>query len=179
MERSSPSRTAGVCIRKVTLGGVSYTLSQPDKVRKAMDEEAVVIARRQLPRGLSPEERSAAMAALVCGIAYPEEWSAYWRSLWNPAFRFWNALDPADRDKALGRRVLPDDRIALLEGVEWAYDVLSGEDVTPEEREAFYPALSMVSQDELVKNSSGSPTEGTPVMASHTTEDSRPSTPGA
>jgi hypothetical protein len=111
-ERSSPSRTAGVCIREVTLGSMTYTLSREDRVRKAADEEAVVISRRHVPDELSGQDRADAIACVVCGIATPQEWSAYIYSAWLTAFRFWNALDPDDRQKALGRPVADDDRKA-------------------------------------------------------------------
>lgn len=156
MERSSPSRTAGIVIRKVTLAGVEYVLSQPDRVRKAADEEAVVISRRQLPQGLLPEDRASAINALVSGIASSEEWNIYYRSLWQLAFRFWNALDPDDRKKALGRPILPNDRKALLEGVTWAYELVGSDGVTKEEIESLWLAIRMVSQEVQVGESSGS-----------------------
>ena len=181
MERSSPSRTAGVVIRKVRLGGgAEYTLSQPDKVRKAADEEAVVIARRidMLPALAKacqalPEESRAAwrrdyINMMVCGIATPEEWSAYYRSFWQLAFRFFNALDPEDKNKK---------GVSLLDGVAWAYEMVSGEDVTKEEIDSLWLAIRMVSQEDAVKNSSGSEEADTPPMADPSSADGQSSTP--
>lgn len=159
MERSSPSRTAGFCIRKITLAGVEYTLSQPDKVRKAADEESVVIARRMdiLPAiarscaSLPDMERDAwrrdYISTMVCGIASPEEWRSYYNSLWQLAFRFWNALDAKDR---AGK--------SLLDGVAWAYEVINSEDVSREDIDSLWLAIRMVSQEAPLGESSGCPT---------------------
>ena len=151
MEKSSPSRTAGVVIREVTLGGTKFVLSQPDKVRRAADEEAVIISRRQMPAGLDPVDKAAAINSMMCGIATPEEWRAYWRSLWELAFRFWNALDPEDRKKHAGT----DGKTpaGLLQGVRWAYDVVSQDGITREEIDDLWMAIKMVSQEEETKNS--------------------------
>jgi len=156
-DTSSPSRTAGVVIRKVTVGGQEFTLSQPDRVRKAADEEAVVLSRRldMLPSvvractALPTDEQRAwrrdYINAMMCGIATPEEWSAYYRSMWELAFRFWNAMDPADRG---GR--------SLVDGVTWCYEMVSSEGVTKDEMESLWVGIRMVSQEEALKNSSGS-----------------------
>jgi hypothetical protein len=158
MERSSPSRVSGSLIRSVTIGGEIYMLSNPDRVRKAADEEAVIISRRQVPECLSQDERTLAMNALVCGIASLEEWVNYRRSLWNISFRFWNALDVKDKANAIGCR--PSElsgRRSLLDGVAWAYELFNSEDRTEEEFDNVWAAIRMVSQEDAIKNSSGSP----------------------
>jgi hypothetical protein len=154
--RSSPSRTAGICIRKATLGGVEYVLSVPDKVRRAADEEAVVISRRldMLPAlakacaDIPAEERQAwrqdYIRTMIVGIASPEEWTTYYRSPWNTAFRFWNALDPKEKG----------DR-SLLDGVGWCYELLNADDVTDQERDSLWLAIRMVSQEGALGESSG------------------------
>lgn len=175
MDRSSPSRTAGVVVRKVWLGGDEFTLSQPDKVRKAADEEAVVISRRQLPKSLTGDDRKEAINAMMCGIATPEEFEAYRRSAWRLAFRFWNALDPTDRMKYAG--VSGKTPAELIAGVEWAYEVLSSDERTVEEFDNLWRAILMTSQEELVGNSSGPHSEaGTQQMDRPTTEAGLPST---
>jgi len=164
-------------IRKVKLGGVEYTLSQPDKVRKAADEEAVVISRRldMLPalaracEGLPEESRAAwrrdYINTMVCGIASPEEWTVYYRSLWQLAFRFWCALDPADR----GNR-------SLLDGVSWAYEIVGGEGVTKEDMDSLWLAIRVVSQEDALGESFGSGGAATPPTDSQTTEGGQQST---
>ena len=188
MEYSSASRTAGVVAQEVTLGGVKYLLSQPDKVRKAADEESVVLARRldMLPaiaracEALPPESqeawRNAYISHLVCGFASRDEWNAYYSSLWYEAFRFWNALDPEHRvDRSHPKR--PRTR-TLVEGVTWAYEIIADEAVTPDERLAFRVAARIVSQSDLVKNSSGSEATSPPPMDTPSTEAGPVSTPG-
>lgn len=148
MQESSPSRTAGIAMREVTLAGVKYLLSQPDKVRKAADEEAVVISRRLdlLPAlaksclGMTLEQQNAwrkgYIERMTCGIASRDEWAAYFDSNWRMAFRFWNALDPKHKT------------MDLLDGVRWAYEVLMSYDVTKEEWQSLELALRAVSQSE-------------------------------
>lgn len=183
MERSSPSRTAGTAMREVTLGGKKYLLSQCDKVRRAAEEEAVIISRRldMLPAvtracaGLPDEERAGWRAAyierMMCGIASMDEWESYERSLWKVAYRFWNALDPHYK---LDENDKPK---TLLVGVEWAYQVLQTSETTRDEWDALMIAVRIVSQEELVKNSSGSEgTSPTPPTEPHSTEDGQPST---
>jgi hypothetical protein len=164
MAKSSPSRTAGAVVRKVQIGGVEYELSTPDLVRKAADEEAVLIARRldMMPavvracEALPEDKRATWMSSyldkMVCGIASNQEWLAYYSSPWQDAFRFWHALAPEER---AGR--------TLLDGVQWAYEVISGDDVSADDMRALRLAIRMVSQEDAVKNSSGSPPEGTPL----------------
>ncbi len=176
MERSSPSRTAGVVIRKVTLAGVEYTLSVPTKVRKAADEEAVVIARRldmlpaiarscaSLPEAERIAWRQSYITSMLIGIASKQEWAAYYDSLWNLAFLFWNALDPSQK----GNRT-------LMEGVAWAYELVNDENVTNEEVGSLWIAIKMVGQEETLKNSSGSAEEATPPMDSPNTTVGLPS----
>ena len=184
MERSSPSRTAGTVLREVKMGSETFLLSQPDRVRRAADEEAVVIARRldMLPAlakacvGIPEEERVAwrrdYINTMVCGIASPEEWTTYYRSLWQLAFRFWNALDPKHKLTDDGKR-----RKTLLEGVTWAYEVVNSDDVSKEDIDSLWLGIRVVSQEDSVKNFSGSPEAGTPVMATHLTVDGPQSTP--
>ena len=200
-ERSSPSRTAGVVMRKVTLAGTEYTLSQPDRVRKAADEEAVVISRRldmlpALARSCAslPEEERAAwrkdyIATMTCGIASPEEWAVYYRSLWQPAFRFWNALDPVhkmmpgdpgDRTSRPPRPPVAPRPMTLLEGVEWSYELLNSDDVSKEEIDSMWLAIRVVSQEEQLGNSFGSE-EKAAILPTDipTTAAGLPSMPGA
>ena len=178
MQRSSASRTSGVCIRKATLAGTEYTLSRPDKVRKAADEEAVVISRRldilpalaraceEIPETSRREWRRDYISVMVTGIASPEEWANYFRSPWQMAFRFWNALDEKDR----GNR-------SLLDGVEWAYDTITAQDVTEDEYESLKLAIRMVSQQDSLGNSSGLAEVASPPMADHSMEAGQQSTP--
>jgi len=161
MERSSPSRTAGAVNREVSLAGETYLLSQADKVRKAADEESVVIARRldmlpaiakaceEIPKESRAEWRRDYLNSMICGIASPEEWANYYRSLWEFAFRFWNALDLKHKLNPQGAQM------SLLEGVLWAYELLSSSDVTKADIDALMIAVRMVSQEDAVKNSSG------------------------
>lgn len=180
-ERSSPSRTAGVVIRRVTLGETTYLLSQVDKVRKAADEEAVIVARRldmlaalvsatdKLPVARQDAWRNAYIQQLIVGIASTREWQAFFGSLWKTAFRFWNALDPTEKldpKDERGKR-----QRTLLDGVEWAYEIVCSDDVTVEQRESLELALDMVSQENEIKNSSGqsSELEGTRLPDNHAT----------
>ena len=152
-ERSSPSRVLGQVIRKVTLGGVDFTLSQCDKIRRAADEECVIVARRldilaglveacdKLPEASKTVWINAALDKLMCGIASPDEWRSYYRSHWRLAFRFWNALDPSHK----GSR-------SLLEGVTWAFEQIMQDGVPAAEMEALERAIEMVSQENEVKN---------------------------
>jgi hypothetical protein len=140
----------------VVLGWQEFTLSEPDKVRRAQDEEAVVIARRldvlqQLIRDCDrlPEETRGAMrqqyiASMISGIASPEEWANYYRSLWHTAFGFWNALAPEHK---VGKN--------LLGGVAWAYELINGQGVTKADLDALELAIRVVSQEDALKNSSG------------------------
>lgn len=188
MEKSSPSRTAGFVVRKVTVGEVEYTLSQPDKVRKAADEEALIISRRldmlaalakacaELPVKQQAAWRDAYISAMMCGIASELEWHAYWDSLWNLAFRFWNALDPKDRLRFGGTdgRTTGD----MLIGVSWAYEIVSSTERTKEEIDSLWLAIRCVSQEDALKNSSGSEApEAKPPMDTPSTEAGLPSTP--
>lgn len=177
MGKSSPSRVAGAVMRKVQVGGDEFTLSTPDLVRKAADEEAVIIARRldMLPAIVRacealPQERQAAwmnayLDKMMCGIATGDEWQAYYRSAWYDAFRFWHALSPEDK----GNR-------SLLDGVQWAYEAISRDAVTADEMKSLRIAIRMVSQEDAVKNSSGSPREDTPKTDDQSTEAGPPST---
>ena len=152
-ERSSPSRTAGVCVRKITLAGTEFTLSQADKIRKAADEEAVIIGRRldMLPAiaracmALPEEERAAwrrdYIATMIVGIASVAEWQAYYTSLWRLAFRFWNTLDPDHKGKR-----------TLLDGVAWCYEIINDADVTKDNLDSLELAIEMVSQESEVSN---------------------------
>ncbi len=175
MERSSPSRTAGVVMKEVTLGDKTYLLSQPDRVRKTADEESVIIARRldmfpALARACAviPEQERAAwrrdyIDAMICGIASVKEWNAYYGSLWRDAFRFWNALDPKEKgDKT------------LLDGVSWAYEILTDDRRTKDEMDALWLAVRVVSQEDLVGESSGSADLATPLTATQSTEAGQP-----
>ena len=164
-ERSSPSRVAGVCIRKVTLLGTEYTLSQPDKIRKAALEECVIVSRRldmleamtqacgRLPAAQGNHLFGMFLDRAMSGVPSAEEWKNYWTSNWRLAFRFWNALDPSDRAKALGvNEVKPSDRKALLEGVEFCFELIMHEDTSEAELNALNLAIRATSQEELVGN---------------------------
>jgi hypothetical protein len=177
MERSSPSRTMGVVAREVTLAGNRYLLNQPDRVRKAADEEAVVLSRRldllpalsracaTLPVSERDAWRREYVAAMVSGIATAEEWAVYFRSTWQLAFRFWSALDPKQRG----------DR-SLTDGVAWAYEIVNDSNVTRDEIDALWLAIRIVSQEDLLGESSGSAAEAsTPLTANQTTEAGQPS----
>lgn len=175
MDTSSASRTAGVVLREATLAGQVYLLSQPDKVRKAADEEAVVISRRldmlpalaqscaAIPELERAAWRSAYIDKMMCGIASPQEWSAYTSSLWHLAFRFWNALDPKHKENR-----------TLLDGVRWSYELLNNDDVTMLEIDALWLAIRCVSQEDAVKNSSS----GSNAPASTPSTDSRSTVAG-
>lgn len=178
MERSSPSRTAGVVLRNVTLNGETYLLSNPDRVRKAAEEEAVVISRRldMLPAiaracaGLPADQqqgwRKDYLNAMMIGIASPDEWGAYYRSLWRLAFRFWSALD--DKHKA-GRN--------LLEGVAWCYELVNADGVLNTELDSLEMAIRITSQEEAGKNLPGSPAGANiPATATPSMEAGQPST---
>ena len=181
MDRSSPARTAGKVSREVTLGGVKYVLSEPDKVRRAADEEMLVVARRLdmlgplmqscelLPEKSRGEARQQYIQAMICGIASPEEWRAYYRSPWQTAFKLWNALAPAHKkDKT------------FLEGVAWAYEVINDSATTQDEMDSLSLAIRIVSQEDALKNSSGSQeTADTPAMDTLSTEAGPASTPSS
>lgn len=155
-EKSSPSRVAGTVIREVSLGGETYTLSQPDRVRKAADEEALIIARRvtsalsavgqamaEMPAQERAEWRSSFTQALIVGIASPEEWSNYYRSRWFDAFRFWSALDPKHKTE-------PDNdkrERNVLDGTRWVYELMHRKEVTSDELELAAIAVKAVSQE--------------------------------
>lgn len=176
MQRSSPSRTAGVVSRDVTLAGATFTLSTPTLVRTAADEEAVIVSRRRLPEGLSPEAQSMAMDKILCGIASPVEWQSYYNSLWRLAFRFWSHLDPkhkVDLSDPKHPRVM-----GLTEGVAWAYEVLNDDDITEDERESLYLAMRIVSQEDALGNSLSGSTDpvATQAMEVLTTAAGQPST---
>jgi hypothetical protein len=200
MERSSASRTAGVVVRTVTMGSEEYLLSNPDRVRKAADEEAVVIARRldmlaalaraceALPEASRAQWRQDYIQKMLCGIASPEEWSAYYRSIWRLAFRFWNALDekhkilpgdPGDQWARPPRPAIPPRRMTLLEGVSWAYELVNREDVGRAQVDSLELALEAVSQADATKNSSSGSTDQAATQATDTqsTEGGQPSTP--
>ena len=180
MERSSPSRTAGIAVREVTIQGNVYLLSQPTKVRKAADEEAVIIARRldmlpTLARACEnlPEESRAAwrrdyISVMTCGIASLEEWRAYYGSVWQFAFNFWCALDPKHKvdPNSHPRDPRP---MSLIDGVLWSYNLLEGAETA--EQEAVVLATKLVSQEEALGESPGSTeTASTPSMATPDTE---------
>jgi len=176
-----------VVVRKVSLAGVQYTLSQPDKVRKSADEEAFIISRRMdmIPAiarscaNVSPTERAewrnAAIEKLMTGIASPEEWKSYYFSMWELAFRFWNALDPTDRVQHAG--VSGTTSAEMITGVEWAYEVIKHDDVTAEDRDVLQRAIQCVSQEEAEKNFCGSQQGATPATDTQSTVDTQPSSP--
>jgi hypothetical protein len=178
MERSSAARTAGAVVREVTLSGTTYTLSTPDTVRKAADEEAVIVGRRldtlqalvQACDALPAERRGVwvdnYVKSMIVGMASPQEWEAYFNSLWRDAFRLWHALDPKHKE---GK--------TLLEGVRWAYEAICAPDVSGAELTELRLAIRIVSQEEVVKNSSGSEGAATPPTEDQSTEAGQPSTP--
>ena len=187
-ERSSPSRTAGVCLRNVTILGETYLLSQADKVRRAADEEAVIISRRldmlqaigRACVALPVEERAAwreqFIEKMMSGIATPSEWNTYYNSLWRLAFRFWNALDPKHKADPSN----PGRSMTLLDGVAWAYELLSSDDVTKDEIDSLWLAIRMVSQEDSIKNSSpGSEAPVTQPTATPSMGATQPSTPSS
>ena len=178
MEQSSPSRTAGLCVRTVTLAGESYVLSQPQKVRKAADEEMVVCSRRQIPPGISDTDRPSAIAAVVAGIASPEEWRSYLNSAWQLAFCFWTALDPAERKRCAG--VAGKTPAETVKGVYWAYETVMNADVTQDEVQLAWAAIRCVGQEDALGESSGSTgAAATPLTANPSTEAGLPSTPSS
>jgi hypothetical protein len=148
-ERSSPSRVAGLVVREVTVAGQVFTLNQSDKVRKAADEESLVLSRRQIPDSLTGQDRQAAIGLMLCGIATPEEWGNYYRSLWPMAFKFWCAMDPRHQDDPSN----PKRKRTLLDGVRWCYELINT--ASGDELENLSLALRVVSQEEEIKNSSG------------------------
>lgn len=166
MERSSAARTAGVVMREVTLGDQTYLLSKPFRVRKAADEEAVILARRMdlfpaiakaclaIPEGERAAWRRDYIEAMICGFASPREWITYARSLWELAFRFWHVLDDKHHD---GRN--------LLDGVAWAHEIVSDPGRTQAEMDSLEIAIQFVSQDAPLGESSGSPAQATPPTA--------------
>lgn len=161
---ASEARVAGAITRDVTLNGVAYTLSQPDRVKKAADEERLLISLRQLPAGLTGQDRKDAIAAMTIGMASTEEWQAFYGSIWSDAAAFWRALDPKHRldpDDPRGKR-----ERSFVEGAKWCYELLKAEGVTYEERGELSREIDLVSQRTEVKNSCGLPTQGdTPATA--------------
>ncbi len=160
-QQSSPSRVAGLVAREVSVGGVTYLLSEPNKIRTSGDEEKLVIGRRlaaALPAAakacadLPPDQQRAwreqFAESFISGIASRTEWKNYYDSLWWNAFRFWCALDvkhkldPADR---FGKRELD-----LLSGCVMAHQILST--ATEDEMDAVMASVLGVSQSEEVGN---------------------------
>ena len=169
MERSSAARTMGTVTRQVTLGDQTYLLSKPFRVRKAADEEAVIIARRldlfpalvracaALPAAEQAAWRRDYLNTMLCGFATPHEWTAYARSLWEMAFRFWHVLDPKHKRGADGQEM------SLLDGVAWAFEVINDQSRTTEELDTLQMEISLVGQEVPLGESSGSAEAATPL----------------
>ena len=163
-QRSSPARTAGGVARPVTIGDTTYLLSQPDKVRRAMDEEMFLISKRldilpviaarcaDMPAAEAAAWRKEAIESMMCGMAFAREWQAYYDSLWQWAFRFWNALDASSRPEEITKRSRTQ---ALLDGVRWAYEVLDAS--TKTEMDSVVAAIRTVSQEAPLGEPSSSP----------------------
>jgi hypothetical protein len=162
---SSPSRVAGVCIRHAALGAQKFCLSQPDKVRRVADEEALIVSRRldmlvpmteacaKLDAAQGDRVLSLFIDRLMCGIASQSEWVAYFQSRWRLAFRFWNALDPEHKlDPADPLRQRP---LSMIKGVHWAFELICSAEVTEEQREALEVAIEQVSQETEIPKSAG------------------------
>ena len=163
-QRSSAARTAGGVAREVTIGDITYLLSQPDKVRRAMDEEMFLLSKRldilpaiaarcaDMPAQEAAAWRHEAIESMMCGIAFVREWQAYYDSLWQWAFRFWNALDISSRPKEI-TKLGPTK--AILDGVRWAYEILDG--ATKVEMDSIVTAIRTVSQENPLGEPSSSP----------------------
>lgn len=184
MERSSPSRTAGVVVREATIAGEKYLLTQPDTVGKAAEEESVIIAKRldmyeavmqsvaAMPEKLQERAMTIYIDKLVCGIASVSEWDAYYKSWWKLAFDFWSALHPRHKRDGMGNERTP------LEGVKWAYEKLTewSNKATKEEFDKLKLDIRIVSQRDLLGESSGLvPQEGIQQTAAQTSEATQPS----
>lgn len=159
-QQSSASRVAGIAYRTFEHNGTKYLLSKPLRVRNYQQEEAFVLSRRrdaglfglrvyrQLPASAQTALWAGCAIADMGGIPSQDEWTNYNASTWKTAFMFWNTLDNK-------HKIDPETRepIDLLEGVAWAVEFISN--LPPKKQEELFILIAIVSQDNIIKNSSG------------------------
>jgi hypothetical protein len=155
MERSSPARVSGKTTREVTLLGVTYTLSEPERVGGYAMQEELILARRldgiamairacnQLPPNRHAAVWEGCALAASRGIASQDEWAAFEASLWRPAFMFWQALDK----KHKGNKT-------MVDGVTWAIEIINS--ISSDDFTVLMGNIALVSQEKALGESSGS-----------------------
>jgi hypothetical protein len=161
--QGSPARVGGKLFREVEIDGTKYVLSQPQRVGSFGDQEALIISRRLDPIvfGMRVCERLPANRHSACwegcaaaasrGIASQEEWASYEGSMWKPAYLLWAALDPKHKLRPDGKTPM-----TLADGVAWTVELVDA--MTNEKFREIMREVSLVGQDESIKNSDG-PTE--------------------
>lgn len=176
-QQSSAARVGAANFRTFWYKGVEYLLSQPSTMGSYKDEESIVLWKRNNPvdfvirfirSGLDVAYHQGAMNASALasngGIPSEDEWKNYGQSMWKQAYLLWTCLDPKHKRDAKGNPV------HLKDGIEHAlkilydavqYDAMLGvpQDSPQSKLNELRVKCQIVSQEDVIKNWSGPPSQ--------------------